>query len=107
MLICDEIFLSVAPAWLNNCVGHWNHHHFFLYMVYTTVGVAFLMIFGLDLFLERVWWAEEELEGHPVRVKDSGFEAVTDPNEPDSTNQTEKWQRAAIIYTALICIGKV
>ena len=47
--------------WLNNCVGHYNHRHFFLYMVYTVVGCSFIMGFGFEVFFEEFyahWWGD-------------------------------------------------
>lgn len=38
--------------WLNNCVGHRNHRHFFLYMIYTVLGCVFLMTFGFEILWE-------------------------------------------------------
>lgn len=80
------------PAWLNNCVGHFNHRHFYLYMVYMTIGTVFIMSLGFEIAYKEVWiggadgvglsgaWdlfigratvLEEEVEqpeGYPVRV---------------------------------------
>ena len=39
--------------WLNNCIGHYNHRHFFLYMTFMVVGCAFLMTFGFEIFYEE------------------------------------------------------
>nr|CAD7397412.1 unnamed protein product [Timema cristinae] len=61
-------------AWLNNCIGHYNHRYFFLYMVYMVLGVFFLMVFGFELAYTEVWMnsdQEEELEGHSVRFNNS------------------------------------
>ena len=47
--------------WLNNCVGHYNHRHFFLYMVFMVVGCSFIMINGFEIFLEEFydnWWGD-------------------------------------------------
>lgn len=77
-------------------------------MVYTTLGVAFIIVFGVELFLERVWWAEEELEGHPMRVNNSVLVPVTDSSQDrdDATEPShDRWQRGAIIYMAFLCTG--
>ena len=41
--------------WLNNCVGHWNHRHFFLYMAWMIAGCAFVMAFGFEIMWEEVF----------------------------------------------------
>lgn len=40
--------------WLDNCVGFYNHRHFFLYMVFTVLGCLFLMVFGFEVMLEAL-----------------------------------------------------
>ncbi len=39
---------------LNNCVGHRNHRHFFLYMVFMVVGCLFLMVFGFEIAWQEI-----------------------------------------------------
>lgn len=70
------IFIS---AWLNNCVGYGNHRYFILYMVYTTIGTLFIILFGAEIGYNALWlgdgegWLETEpLEGHPIRFNLSG-----------------------------------
>jgi len=65
--------------WLNQCVGHYNRRYFFLYMVYTVIGVIFIIFFGIGIGYEVLWlgdgggWQEfEELRGSPVRMNLSG-----------------------------------
>lgn len=70
--------MSDFSAWLNNCVGYGNHRYFFLYMLYTSVGVLFIICFGFELgwnvlFGDGAGWNEvEPLHGHPVRFNLSG-----------------------------------
>lgn len=101
IFIKDIFFLNIILAWLNNCVGFYNHRHFFLYMAYTTFGVSFIITFGIELFFERIWWAEEELEGHPIRLNNSILVDVTEP----PTDNSKVGERRAIIYMAFICVG--
>jgi palmitoyltransferase len=72
-------FLFFFTAWLNNCVGYKNHRYFFLYMVYTSVGCLFIIIFGIEIGLNAMFWGDgegwnevEKLEGSPVRFNLSG-----------------------------------
>jgi len=44
---------SCAPAWLNNCVGHHNHRHFFLFCVYMCIGCFYVSLSGYPLFKEH------------------------------------------------------
>ena len=43
---------SLNPR-LNNCVGHFNHRYFFLYMMFMVVGCAFLMLFGAEILADQ------------------------------------------------------
>jgi len=81
----------------------WNHHHFFLYMFYTWVGVLFIMVFGVGLFMEMVWFAEEEPEGHPVPNDMTIHEAIR--HHEAAILNPDKHKKWAIIFTALICTG--
>lgn len=65
--------------WLNQCIGHHNHRYFFLYMIYTVIGVFFIMLFGIGIGYEVLWlgdgggWQEvEALQGSPVKFNLSG-----------------------------------
>ena len=44
-----------GAAWLNNCVGHRNHRHFFLYMAFMVLGTAFIMAFGFQVAFIEFW----------------------------------------------------
>jgi palmitoyltransferase len=79
--ICNRCILKFDHhcPWLNQCIGHFNHRYFFLYMVYTVVGVLFVMIFGIGIGYEVLWlgdgggWQEiEELQGSPVKFNLTG-----------------------------------
>lgn len=74
----DASFLNLQnSAWLNNCVGHYNHRYFFQYMAFTVAGCVFIMIFGVRLAYEEFFLSPEpEPEGHPVRLQNSQYVAV-------------------------------
>ena len=62
--------------WLNNCVGHFNHRHFFLYMTFMVVGCAFLMTFGFEVFYEEfleTWGKEGSIENLADKYPDGNF----------------------------------
>uniref|UniRef100_A0A8D8UZP9 Palmitoyltransferase n=1 Tax=Cacopsylla melanoneura TaxID=428564 RepID=A0A8D8UZP9_9HEMI len=85
--VCNKCILKMDHhcPWLNNCVGHWNHRYFFLYMVYTVLGCAFLIIFGLEVAYKEVYLgydpydyydslddgSEEVMIGFPVHIDHS------------------------------------
>ncbi|XP_026678048.1 palmitoyltransferase ZDHHC16B-like, partial [Diaphorina citri] len=80
-------------AWLNNCVGHWNHRYFFLFMIYTVLGCAFLMTFGLEIVYKEVYlgydpydyYYESQDEGGDVVV---GFPVHIDHTLPKVINNS-------------------
>jgi palmitoyltransferase len=74
--ICNRCVLKFDHhcSFLNKCVGHYNHRYFFLYMLYTVIGVMFIAIFGLELGYQILYlddggaWTENEpLQGSLVR----------------------------------------
>ncbi|CAO1431493.1 unnamed protein product [Diamesa serratosioi] len=125
--ICNRCILKFDHhcPWLNNCVGYYNHRYFFLYMVYTTLGVLFIMLFGIGIGYEVLWlgdgvgWQEDEkLQGSPVTFNLSGHVIpVTEMNEysdelapakhdlpiPSEFNDPIKYR--AIVFMAMICIS--
>ncbi|XP_029376786.1 palmitoyltransferase ZDHHC16A isoform X2 [Echeneis naucrates] len=47
------IYLNVSiSAWLNNCVGHFNHRYFFSFCLFMTLGCVYCSISGRNLFLD-------------------------------------------------------
>lgn len=47
------VFFNISvPAWLNNCVGHFNHRYFFCYCLFMTLGCVYCSISGRNLFLD-------------------------------------------------------
>lgn len=81
--ICKKCVLKYDHhcPWLNQCIGHFNHRYFFLYMIYTVIGVFFVMLFGIGIGYEVLWlgdgggWQEveeEKLQGSPVKFNLTG-----------------------------------
>lgn len=79
--ICNKCILKFDHhcPWLNQCIGHHNHRYFFLYMIYTVIGVSFVMLFGIEIGYEVLligdgggWQEVEELQGSPVKFNLSG-----------------------------------
>ncbi len=71
--VCGRCVLKMDHhcPWINNCVGHLNHRHFFLYMVYMVLGCLFVMAFGFEI----MW---EELFAGPAGGEASRFDQTSD-----------------------------
>ena len=125
--ICQKCILSFDHhcPWLNTCVGHFNRRHFFLYMVYTVTGVAFIMIFGIGIGYEVLWlgdgggWQEvEELRGSPVKMNLSGHIIPVTEVEYSETGiapakhdlpigeLNDPFVYKCVVFMAVICICK-
>lgn len=65
------VFFNISvPAWLNNCVGHFNHRYFFSYCLFMTLGCVYCSISGRNLFLDAYNTLEvrfSETECNPVQ----------------------------------------
>nr|CAH7735753.1 unnamed protein product [Callosobruchus chinensis] len=119
--VCNRCILKMDHhcPWLNNCVGFKNHRYFFLYMVYTVLGVLFVIICGFDVAYTAILLTpadldEPELEGHSVKINRTGaLIPVTDAPDLDESLMDDEpvmeyitpWRRRAIIYMALINTG--
>lgn len=56
----------MLPAWLNNCVGHFNHRYFFSFCLYMTLGCIYCSISSRDLFVEAYSAVEVRLGSIPI-----------------------------------------
>lgn len=52
--------------WLNNCVGHFNHRHFFLFCFYTWIGTIFVALFGVFCVYEEYFGLDKYFQEEPV-----------------------------------------
>ncbi|XP_017771905.1 PREDICTED: probable palmitoyltransferase ZDHHC16 isoform X2 [Nicrophorus vespilloides] len=114
--VCNKCILKMDHhcPWLNNCVGYNNHRYFFMYMAYMVVGVLFLIIFGAELAYNELWLVhvDPELEGHPVKINQTG--ALIPTEFPDflvtkfdvpSNIANPLWRRRAVVFMGLINCG--
>jgi palmitoyltransferase len=117
--ICNRCYLKFDHhcPWLNNCIGHFNQRYFFLYMVYTVIGVFFVMAFGIDIGYQVLWlgdgggWQEvEALRGSPVRYNLTGHVIpVTEVEYSDVGIAPAKHDPIVyrcVAFMAVISIGK-
>ena len=58
-----RIFTYYLGPWIHNCVGHFNHRYFVLFMTYLVISCAYFVVFGwrpfvisLDLLTSEVRW---------------------------------------------------
>lgn len=42
--------MFIGP-WIHNCVGHFNHRYFVLFMTYLVLAAAYFVIFGWRPFI--------------------------------------------------------
>lgn len=59
-----ELFL----AWLNNCVGHFNHRYFFMFCIYAWCGVIFVMLFGIPVAYDHFFGTAEVINSFVVKL---------------------------------------
>lgn len=55
--------LTPGAAWLNNCVGHYNHRYFFSFCLFMTMGCIYCSISAWDMFRDA--YAAIEVSGQP------------------------------------------
>lgn len=52
----ERLFISPLntslSAWLNNCIGHFNHRYFFSFCLFLTLGCVYCSISGRNLFFD-------------------------------------------------------
>lgn len=50
-VVCHSyVPLTPEAAWLNNCVGHYNHRYFFSFCLFMTMGCIYCSISGWEMF---------------------------------------------------------
>jgi hypothetical protein len=59
---------ALAGAWINNCVGHYNYGHFYRFLFYVAVTVAYAFV----VLLVRVTNIEFRPEGR-TRVRGASY----------------------------------
>lgn len=66
-MVCHSyVPLTPEAAWLNNCVGHYNHRYFFSFCLFMTMGCIYCSISGWAMFRDA--YAAIEVSGLSCHV---------------------------------------
>lgn len=49
----------LCAAWINNCVGHFNHRYFVLFMAYLWIGCLYVCYVSYSVFWRRQAWRHQ------------------------------------------------
>ncbi|XP_033005763.1 palmitoyltransferase ZDHHC16 isoform X1 [Lacerta agilis] len=104
--ICNRCVLKMdhhcRTAWLNNCVGHFNHRYFFSFMLFMTMGCIYSSVSGWDLF----WEAYAAIE--KMKLLDKGRLHVTanqtySQTPPPTFSFRQRAFHKSIVYAWVLC----
>lgn len=87
--------------WLNNCVGFYNHHYFYMFCLYTWLGTIFIMIFGVKVAYKQIWLKENIFKEYVVSFT-STYPNLFSSNFPNTLSSIIHF---CILYEALTCVG--
>ena len=48
--ISADFFLNEVTAWMNNCIGFYNHRYFIMFCVFMWLGTLYVCFTSFDLF---------------------------------------------------------
>ncbi|XP_015907506.1 palmitoyltransferase ZDHHC16 [Parasteatoda tepidariorum] len=122
-IVCNRCILKMDHhcPWLNNCIGHFNHRYFFMFCVYTWIGVLFCIIFGIPIFRSHFWYnSEYSFSPHLINVIKTVADQIS--RQPrtlqetfeynfrtNSTSLDDKWvstlYHSCVVYAALLCFS--
>ncbi|KFM74080.1 putative palmitoyltransferase ZDHHC16, partial [Stegodyphus mimosarum] len=125
-IVCNRCILKMDHhcPWLNNCVGHFNHRYFFMFCIYSWVGIVFVIIFGIPIAYDHFFGSSENNSFSPILInvaKDIAKHVIFKThllqkddvhyqNVPsNSTDLINKWPdtlyHSCIVYAALVCVA--
>lgn len=96
-VVCHSyVPLTPEAAWLNNCVGHYNHRYFFSFCLFMTMGCIYCSISGWEMFRDA--YAAIEVSGQAPALS---CHAPRLPGVPRLSLQSKAGPRLAPLVTLL------
>lgn len=96
-VVCHSyVPLTPEAAWLNNCVGHYNHRYFFSFCLFMTMGCIYCSISGWEMFRDA--YAAIEVSGQAPALS---CHALRLPGVPRLSLQSKAGPRLASLVTLL------
>ncbi|XP_058841082.1 palmitoyltransferase ZDHHC16B-like isoform X5 [Acipenser ruthenus] len=97
---CRILFLKIS-AWLNNCVGHFNHRYFFSFCLFMTMGCLYCSISSRDMFIDA-YNAVEMKSADRLRLRVTVSETYYQTPPPPFTFKERVFHKC-IIYLWVLC----
>lgn len=88
--------LTPVAAWLNNCVGHYNHRYFFSFCLFMTMGCIYCSISGWEMFRDAYAAIEVSRQAPALALLCTGA-AWT----PQAELAEQGWTRLGLVMTLL------
>lgn len=96
-VVCHSyIPLTPEAAWLNNCVGHYNHRYFFSFCLFMTMGCIYCSISGWEMFRDA--YAAIEVRRQAPALTLLCTEAAW---APQAELAEQGWARPGLVVTLL------
>uniref|UniRef100_A0A7N4PIU2 Palmitoyltransferase n=1 Tax=Sarcophilus harrisii TaxID=9305 RepID=A0A7N4PIU2_SARHA len=101
-LLVRLILKSLLPAWLNNCVGHYNHRYFFSFCFFMTLGCVYCSFGSWDMFREAYAALEKmkQLDRNKLQVAANQTYHQT---PPPTFSFRERMTHKSLVYLWFLC----
>eukprot|EP00117_Sycon_ciliatum_P035674 scpid83745/ scgid4139/ Probable palmitoyltransferase ZDHHC16; Ablphilin-2; Zinc finger DHHC domain-containing protein 16 len=91
---------AMDSAWLNNCVGHYNHRYFWMFCVYMCLGVLYVSVTSLPIVLDDYYGSAVPINRYLV-----DWSPVTLPFGAWFNNFYKSWQAWSRMFIFLLAAG--